>query len=118
MNNVDTLSFRSAKSSDAALILTFIKELAEYEKMSDKVEASKEDIKSSVDNPLCLHSGRMRIFFQILKWKFKFMLCYLHAEGVPLQALSYRRTGTADDKDHRLLPLCLEPPSGILFQVL
>ena len=64
MNNVDTLSFRSAKSSDAALILTFIKELAEYEKMSDKVEASKEDIKSSVDNPLCSHSGRMRIFFR------------------------------------------------------
>ena len=57
MNNVDTLSFRSAKSSDAALILTFIKELAEYEKMSDKVEASKEDIKSSVDNPLCSHRG-------------------------------------------------------------
>ena len=63
------------------------------------------DIKSSADNPLCSHSGRMRIFFQILKWKFKFMLCYLHAE-------------TADDKDHRLLPLCLEPPSGILQQVL
>ncbi len=48
MNNVDTLSFRSAKSSDAALILTFIKELAEYEKMSDKVEASKEDIEKNV----------------------------------------------------------------------
>ena len=46
------------------------------------------------------------------------MLCYIHAECVPLQALSDRRTGTADDKDHRLLPLCLEPPSGILQQVL
>ena len=37
MNN--TLTFRFAKRSDTALILQFIKELADYEKMLDEVVA-------------------------------------------------------------------------------
>jgi hypothetical protein len=37
MNN--TLTFRFAKRNDTALILQFIKELADYEKMLDEVVA-------------------------------------------------------------------------------
>lgn len=36
---MDNTKFRYANEKDAALILSFIKELAEYEKMSDQVVA-------------------------------------------------------------------------------
>lgn len=36
------LTFRYAKESDAALILQFIKDLAEYEKMLDEVVATED----------------------------------------------------------------------------
>ncbi len=39
---MDNRKFRSATENDTALILSFIKELAEYEKMSDQVVASEE----------------------------------------------------------------------------
>ena len=39
------LNFRYAKETDVALILYFIKELAEYEKMSDEVVATEELLK-------------------------------------------------------------------------
>lgn len=44
MNN--TLTFRFAKRSDTALILQFIKELADYEKMLDEVVADKTTLKT------------------------------------------------------------------------
>lgn len=39
MNMNKTLTFRFAKRSDTVLILQFIKELADYEKMLDEVVA-------------------------------------------------------------------------------
>jgi len=39
------LIFRNAKESDTALILTFIKALADYEKMSDEVLATEEGLR-------------------------------------------------------------------------
>ena len=39
------MNFRFAKEQDSAKILYFIKELAEYEKMSDEVIATEEDIR-------------------------------------------------------------------------
>ena len=42
---MEELCFRYAKESDTALILQFIKELAEYEKMLDEVIATEEILK-------------------------------------------------------------------------
>lgn len=42
---MSNLNFRYAKETDVALILYFIKELAEYEKMSDEVVATEELLK-------------------------------------------------------------------------
>ncbi|GAB5590298.1 hypothetical protein Unana1_05198 [Umbelopsis nana] len=39
---------RSAKSSDAGLILSFIKALAEYEKLSHEVTATEEDLRKNL----------------------------------------------------------------------
>jgi len=42
------LEIRYAKPNESELVLDFIKGIAEYEKLSDKVEATKEDIYNSI----------------------------------------------------------------------
>jgi GNAT superfamily N-acetyltransferase len=47
-DNKDNLEIRHAKSSETSLILDFIKGIAEYEKLSDQVEATEADIYHSI----------------------------------------------------------------------
>lgn len=44
----DEFKFRKATIKDVSLILSFIKEIAEYEKMSDEVIATEETLKKSI----------------------------------------------------------------------
>lgn len=46
--NIPDFKLRFAEVNDVPLILDFIKELAEYEKMSDEVSATKEILKESI----------------------------------------------------------------------
>lgn len=48
MNENKNVSFRFAERKDTALILTFIKELAEYEKMGDEVIADEETLEEQI----------------------------------------------------------------------
>ena len=56
------LAIRKARPSDAALILTFIRELAEFEKLALEVEATQRDIEDAlfVEHP--------RVFADIAEW--------------------------------------------------
>lgn len=56
------LTIRNAVAADSALVLRFIKELAEYEKMLDQVEAHEADIARDLFGP------EPRIFCQIAEW--------------------------------------------------
>lgn len=57
-----TLSIRPARPGEAGLVLSFVKELAEYEKLLDEVVASEADIAESLfgDSP--------RVFCDIAEW--------------------------------------------------
>ncbi|MFC7396750.1 GNAT family N-acetyltransferase [Chelatococcus sp. GCM10030263] len=57
-----TLSIRPATPRDAALIVSFIRELAEYEKLLDETRASEADIATALfgENP--------RVFCDIAEW--------------------------------------------------
>jgi GNAT superfamily N-acetyltransferase len=48
MNNSDSFSIRSATADDVPLILSLIKELAEYEKLSHAVVATEDDLQQSL----------------------------------------------------------------------
>ena len=47
-SKLDEFKIRYAKEEDVSLILKFIKELADYEKMLDEVEATEEILKESL----------------------------------------------------------------------
>lgn len=47
----DTVRIRSAAPADAALILSLIRELADYEKMLDQVTATEADLKTALFGP-------------------------------------------------------------------
>ena len=51
------MNFRFATSEDCGKIMFFIKELAEYEKMSDLVVATEEDIRRELFDKKCAVSG-------------------------------------------------------------
>lgn len=57
-----TLSIRPARSGEAGLVLSFVKELAEYEKLLHEVIATEDEIAASLfgDNP--------RVFCDIAEW--------------------------------------------------
>ncbi|WP_038358790.1 GNAT family N-acetyltransferase [Bosea sp. UNC402CLCol] len=57
-----TLSIRPARSGEAGLVLSFVKELAEYEKLLHEVVATEDEIAASLfgDNP--------RVFCDIAEW--------------------------------------------------
>ena len=57
-----SLSIRTAGPGDAALVLRFIRELAEYEKLGHQVEASEADITRD------LFGERPRVFCDIAEW--------------------------------------------------
>jgi GNAT superfamily N-acetyltransferase len=57
-----TLAVRKAQPSDAALILTFIRELAEFEKLAHEVEATQRDIEDA------LFAEHPRVFADIAEW--------------------------------------------------
>lgn len=46
--NIENLKIRETKEEDCSLILSLIKEIAEYEKMSDQVVATEESLKESI----------------------------------------------------------------------
>lgn len=48
MNTADNFSIRSATANDVPLILSLIKELAQYEKLSHAVVATEDDLKESL----------------------------------------------------------------------
>jgi GNAT superfamily N-acetyltransferase len=58
-----TLSIRTAQARDASLILRFIRELAEYERLAHEVDATEADIAAAlfVPNP--------RVFADIAEWE-------------------------------------------------
>ena len=57
-----SLVIRSAMPADAGLVLTFIRELAEYEKLLHEVEAREEDIARD------LFGEQPRVFCEIAEW--------------------------------------------------
>jgi GNAT superfamily N-acetyltransferase len=57
-----TLAIRPAVSADAGLVLVFIRELAEYEKLLDEVVAVERDIAAA------LFSEHPRVFCDIAEW--------------------------------------------------
>lgn len=57
-----TLSIRSAKPGDEALILRFIRALAEYEKMLDQVDATEDSVRAA------LFGKNPRVFCDIAEW--------------------------------------------------
>ena len=48
--SIDNLKIRETSEEDCGLILSFIKEIAEYEKLSDEVVATEEILKESIFN--------------------------------------------------------------------
>lgn len=60
-----SLHIRSATAPDAALILQFIRDLAEYEKLSHEVEASEADLARELFGP------EPKVFCEIAEWEGK-----------------------------------------------
>ena len=57
-----SVTIRRARPGDEALVLGFIKKLADYEMLSERVVASEEDVRQS------LFSAHPRIFADIVEW--------------------------------------------------
>lgn len=58
-----SLTLRPARPEDAALVLAFVRELADYEKLLHEVQASEEDIARDLFGP------QPRIFCDIAEWE-------------------------------------------------
>ncbi|TCK23271.1 L-amino acid N-acyltransferase YncA [Ancylobacter aquaticus] len=58
-----SLTLRPARPEDAALILAFVRELAEYEKLLHEVEASEQDFARELFGP------QPRVFCDIAEWE-------------------------------------------------
>lgn len=58
-----TLALRPARPEDAALILSFVRELADYEKLLHEVEATEDDIVRDLFGP------NPRVFCDIAEWE-------------------------------------------------
>jgi GNAT superfamily N-acetyltransferase len=57
-----TLTIRKSEPRDASLILAFIRELAEYERLAHEVDATEEDISRALFGP------EPRVFAEIAEW--------------------------------------------------
>ena len=60
---MSSLLVREAKAADAALVMDFIRDLAEYEKMADEVVTSEREISAA------LFGAQPRVFCDIAEWK-------------------------------------------------
>src|SRR6476620_12210986 len=58
-----SLTMRRARSGEAGLVLSFVRELAEYEKLLHEVEASEADIDAA------LFGSHPRLFCEIAEWE-------------------------------------------------
>jgi GNAT superfamily N-acetyltransferase len=58
-----SLTIRRARPGEAGLVLSFVRELAEYEKLAHEVEADKEMIDTA------LFGNQPRVFCDIVEWK-------------------------------------------------
>ncbi|MBQ9986115.1 MAG: GNAT family N-acetyltransferase [Oscillospiraceae bacterium] len=115
------MNFRFAKEQDSAKILYFIKELAEYEKMSDEVIATEEDIRRELfDNNhaeviFALDSKGEEVGFALFFTTFS---TFLGKSGIHLEDLyvlpSRRGEGFGKGLLCRLAELCRERGCGRL----
>lgn len=94
------LTIRSATPDDAGVILSFIRALAEYEKLTDQVSATEEDLRSSlfgeraVAEVLLAHEGGVPVGFAIFFHNYS---TFLGKNGIYLEDLfikpEYRKKG-------------------------
>lgn len=93
------ISFREAKQSDSALILSFIRSLAEYHALENEMVATEEDIiewifeKKKAEVIFCLCDG-IEVGFAVFYHTFSTMLgrCGIHLEDLYIKP-KYRRHG-------------------------
>lgn len=98
-NSKNNISFREAVRSDSALVLSFIRALAEHHELGDDVEASEEDIiewifeKKKAEVIFCLCDG-VEVGFAVFYHSFSTMLgrCGIHLEDLYVMP-EYRRLG-------------------------
>lgn len=98
--NPETLSIRPATRADVALVLSFVKDLAEYEKLSHLVVATEDAIAEELFGPkshtevLLGHSGTEPVAFAVYFHNFS---TFLGKKGLYLEDLyvrpAYRRRG-------------------------
>ena len=117
MNDV---KIRVADASDSATVLFFIKELAEYEKMSDLVVATEDDIKKNffgenMGGVLILSENGRDVGFAIYFYTFS---TFLGKRGVHLEDLfvlpEYRGRGYGKALLERLAEICVKDDLGRL----
>ena len=89
-----TLTFRFAKRSDTALILQFIKELADYEKMLDEVVADEATLETWIFDKQKAERGCGRLEWWCLDWNKPSIDFYLSLGAKPMSDWTvYRITG-------------------------
>lgn len=117
---MEKLEFRKAVKEDAGLILDFIKELAEYEKMSDQVVATKELLcewifeKQKAEVIFAVENGR-EVGFALFFHNFS---TFLGRAGIYLEDLfvleEYRGRGYGKAILTQLAQICVERGCGRL----
>ena len=113
-------TIRNATAKDSATVLYFIKELAEYEKMSDLVVATEEDIKKNffgenMGGVLILSENGRDVGFAIYFYTFSTFLgkCGIHLEDLFVLP-EYRGRGYGKALLKRLAEICVENDLGRL----
>ncbi len=118
--NGKKFEIRSAAKKDSPTVLYFIKELAEYEKMSDLVVATEEDIKKNffgenIGGVLLLSEEGRDVGFALYYYTFS---TFLGKRGIHLEDLfvlpEYRGRGYGKALLKRLAEVCIEKDLGRL----
>jgi GNAT superfamily N-acetyltransferase len=110
-----TVSIRSARSGEAGLVFAFVRELAEYERLLDAVDASEAMIDAALFGPA------PRVFCDIAEWDgqpagfalwFANFSSFRGRHGIYLEDLfvrpPYRRRGIGRALFHHLARACVE----------
>ncbi|MBE6563225.1 MAG: GNAT family N-acetyltransferase [Ruminococcaceae bacterium] len=117
---MNDIKIRFADSTDAATVLYFIKELAEYEEMADLVVATEEDIKNNffgenIGGVLILSENGRDVGFAIYFYSFS---TFLGKRGIHLEDLfvlpEYRGRGYGKALLERLAEICVKEDLGRL----